>query len=96
MKVVKRSDEYTIFERRDGRHAVRNAQRQWVNGDDKTAILSAEGLIKAPPVKAPEPAGEEAAPEGEQAADASAEDAPAEEAAPEDAAAEGDSEEKES
>ncbi len=84
MKVVKRSDEYTIFERRDGRHAVRNAQRQWVNGADKTAILSAEGLIKAPPVKAPEP---EAAPEEEQAAEAT--DAPAEEAASEDAAEEG-------
>lgn len=85
MKVVKRSDEYTIFERRDGRHAVRNAQRQWVNGADKTAILSAEGLIKAPPVKAPEP---EAAPEEEVAADAT--DAPAEDEPAEDAPAEDD------
>ncbi|MCR9279826.1 MAG: hypothetical protein NXH85_17845 [Pseudomonadaceae bacterium] len=81
MKVVKRSDEYTIFERRDGRHAVRNAQRQWVNGDEKTAILSAQGLIKAPPVKAPEP---EPAAEEEQVAEAPESEAPAEEAAAED------------
>ena len=72
MEVVARTDEYTIYRKRNDRYAIRNRQRQWVRGDDKVAILLERGLIKAPPPKAPEP---EAAPEAEAAA---AEAAPAE------------------
>lgn len=73
MKLVKKTDDYSIFQRGDERYAVTDANRKAVNGDEKVAILSAEGLVKAPtpkPVEAP------------------AEEAPAEEAAPEEAAAE--------
>ena len=79
MKKVASTDEYTIFQRRDGRYAVKDAEGNAVNGDDKVKVLLAQDLIKAPAPKAPEPE-----PEAEEAA------APAEdEAAAEDAAAEG-------
>lgn len=75
MKVVQKSDEYTIYQRRDERYAVRDASRSWVNGDDKVAILVAAGLITvaAPAPKEEEPAAETA----ETADDASAEAADA-------------------
>lgn len=65
MKQVKRSAEYTIFQRRDNRYAVRNADGKWVNGDDKVAILIEAGLAKKPEPKPVEeaPAEEEAAAE---------------------------------
>ncbi len=62
MKLVKKTAEYSIFERNDKRYAVQNAAKSWVNGDDKVAILQAEGLAKKPEPK-PEPVAEEAAPE---------------------------------
>ncbi|ARN74773.1 hypothetical protein [Oceanicoccus sagamiensis] len=71
MKVVKKTSEYTISQRRDGRYAVVGSDNKPVNGDDKVKILLAEELIK---VTAPAPAPE---PEPE------AEEAPAEEAAAE-------------
>lgn len=46
MKVVKSSDEHTIYQKRSGRYAVKGAHKKWINGDDKAAILLAEGLIK--------------------------------------------------
>ncbi len=56
MKKVVTTDEYTIFVKRNGRHAVRNAEHQWVNGEDKVKLLLSHDLIKAPPPKAePEP-----------------------------------------
>jgi len=69
MKVVKKTDEYTIMQRRDKRHAVVDSKGNAINGDDKARILSAEGLIKIPEPKAEEAPAEEAA------------EAPAEEAA---------------
>lgn len=72
MKVVKKTSEYTISQRRDGRYAVVGSDRKPVNGDDKVKILLAEELIKATaPAPAPEPE-----PEVEEV---SAEEAPAEE-----------------
>lgn len=59
MKVVKNTAEYTIFQRRDGRHAVRAANK-WINGDEKVEILYKEELLKKPEPKAKE-ATEEAA-----------------------------------
>lgn len=51
MKVVKKTDEYTIFQRRDNRYAVQDASKKAVNGEDKAKILLAEGLIKIPEPK---------------------------------------------
>lgn len=56
MKVVKKTSEYTIFEKRNGRHAVKSAKKKTINGDEKVKILLAEGLIKIAEPKAPEPA----------------------------------------
>jgi hypothetical protein len=68
MKVVKTTAEYTVFQRGDGRYAVRAAGRKWINGEDKVEILYSEGLLKKPEPKAepePEPEAEEAAAEGD-------------------------------
>ena len=78
MKVIASTDEYTIYQRRDNRYAVKDANRQPVNGDAKVAILLKHELIVAPEPKAPEPEPEEAA----------AEEAPAEEAAADEGEAE--------
>lgn len=74
MKTVISTDEYTVYLKRNNRHAVRAADRSWINGDEKTAILQKHELIKAPPQKAPEP---------EAAEEAGADDAGAEEGASE-------------
>jgi hypothetical protein len=55
MKVVLRNDEYTIYQRRDGRYAVEGADKKAINGDEKVAILVANDLIKAALPAAPEP-----------------------------------------
>lgn len=77
MKLIKKTDEYRIYQRRDERYAVESADRKPVNGDEKVAILLAEGLITAPAVKQPEPEEPEAA-EEEAASEEVAEEAPAE------------------
>ena len=78
MKLVKKTAEYSIYKRSDDRYAVRDANKQPVNGDEKVRILLAENLIKVTAPSAPaEPVAEEAAPEPV-----------AEEAAPEPAAEE--------
>jgi hypothetical protein len=86
MKVVLRNDEYTIYQRRDGRYAVEGADKKAINGDEKVAILVANDLIKAALPAAPEPEPVEEA--AEEAAEAPAEEAPVEEAPVEEAAAE--------
>jgi len=80
MQVVTRTDEYTIYKKRNQRHAVRNKDKQWVRGDDKVAILRSHGLIQAPPAKAPEePEPAEAATEaGVEAAESDAAESDAE------------------
>lgn len=55
MKVVLKTDEYTIFQRRDERHAIKDADKSWINGDAKIAILLEHKLISAAAPKAPEP-----------------------------------------
>lgn len=78
MKVVKKTSEYTILQRRDNRYAVVGADKKPVNGDDKVKILVAEDLLKvAVPAPAPEPEAEETVAE-EAPAEAAAEDAEAE------------------
>lgn len=69
MKVVKSTAEYTIYQKRNQRYGVKNADKKWVNGEEKVKILLAESLVKAPQPKAepePEPAAEEAAGDGEE------------------------------
>jgi outer membrane biosynthesis protein TonB len=73
MKVVLRNDEYTIYQRRDGRYAVEGADKKAINGDEKVAILVANDLIKAALPAAPEPE------PVEEVAEEAAAEAPAEE-----------------
>ncbi|MEP5567503.1 MAG: hypothetical protein ABJN62_06700 [Halioglobus sp.] len=76
MKLVKKTDEYSIFKRSDDRYAVKDANKNAVNGEEKIKILLAEDLIKVTAPAAPEeaPAEEEAA-----EPEAAAEEAPEEE-----------------
>ena len=81
MKVVKKTPEYTIYEKRSKRYAVKGADKKWVNADDKVKILLAEKLIE---VKLPKKSAEEEAPAEAVAAEAEAtedttSEAPAEE-----------------
>lgn len=86
MKLVKKTDEYSIYLRGDKRYAVEDAARKAVNGDDKVRILVAEGLLKeAAPAEPEEPAAEEAPVEESAEAEAAAEEPGAEEPAAEEA-----------
>lgn len=77
MKLVKKTDKYSIFKRNDDRYAVQDANRNAINGEEKARILAEEELIKltAAAVPADEPAAEEPAAEEAEA------EAPAEEEA---------------
>jgi hypothetical protein len=82
MKVVKKTSEYTVLQRRDGRYAVKGSNKSPVNGDEKIKILAAEGLLKVAVPAAPEPeVVEEPVAEETAAEEAPAEEAPAEDAA---------------
>lgn len=65
MKIVKKTAEYTVFQRRDSRYAVRGTNGKWINGEDKIDILKKEALLKKPEPKAKEPEASEAAAEGD-------------------------------
>lgn len=89
MKVLKQTDDYTVYQKRSGRYAVVGSDKKNINGEDKVKILVAEGIVKqalpAEPVpEVVEEAVEEAAEEvAEEAAEETvAEEAPAEEEAP--------------
>ena len=47
MKVIKKTEAYTIFCRNDERYAVKDLRKKYINGVEKTRILIEEGLIKA-------------------------------------------------
>ena len=52
MEQVKVTGTHLIYKKRSGRYAVKDsASKKWVNGDDKAAVLLAEGLIKHPEPK---------------------------------------------
>ena len=57
MKLIKSTDQYSIFQRRDGRYAIKNNVKKYINGEDKVAILMEHDLLKitSPPVAEPEP-----------------------------------------
>jgi hypothetical protein len=64
MQIVKKTAEYTVFKRADGRHAVQGNDKKFINGEDKVKILTEEGLLTAPTPKPAEPeAAEETASE---------------------------------
>ena len=83
MKVVKRTDEYTIYQKRSSRYAVRRADAKYINGDEKAAILVEHGLVEVSVAKPKEPeagadeageaTAESAADAGDDAAEATAE-----------------------
>ena len=90
MKLVTRTDDYTIYQRRDSRYAVLGANKTAINGDEKVAILLKHELVKAPEVKQPEPEPEAEA-EAEQEVEAEAAEETTEETAEEAPASEEDS-----
>ena len=70
MKFIKKTAEYTIYQRRDNRYAVESKKGNAINGEEKAKILLAEELIKLTAAKPVEEApAEEAAPEAEAAAE---------------------------
>jgi hypothetical protein len=90
MKIVKKTADYTIYQRGDERYAVQDSSQAAINGDDKVRILVEEGLIKAavPAEPVEEVAEEEPAAEEPAAEEAAAEEPAAEEPAAEEAASE--------
>ena len=78
MKVLKKTDDYTVYQKRSGRYAVIGADNNPINGDEKVKILVAEGIVKQA-VAAPEPEVVEEAVAEEVAAEEVVEEAAAEE-----------------
>ena len=74
MKLVKKTKEYSIYQKRSDRYAVKGADRSWILGDEKVTILINEGLMKKPePKPEPEPEATEETTEAEGEAQAEAE-----------------------
>ncbi len=44
MKVIKKTKEYVVYQKGSGRYAVKDADKNWVNGEEKVKVLLAEGL----------------------------------------------------
>ena len=89
MKLVKKTDDYSIYQRGDKRYAVEDASKSAVNGEEKVRILAEEGLITVAVAAAPEAVAEEAVAEeapAEEAAEEAVEEAAAEEAPAEEVA----------
>lgn len=78
MKTVKKTAEYTIYQKRNNRYAVKGANANWLNGEEKVAILLAENLIKLTQPAAPEVEEETPADTPEETAEETTEDTSAE------------------
>ena len=63
MEVVKKTNKFTVFKKRNGRFAVKSSSGSAVNGDEKASLLAQEGLIKLPVAKKIEQATEESSAE---------------------------------
>jgi len=85
MKLIRKTAEHRIYQRRDNRYAVTDADKRPVNGDEKVAILLAAGLVTAPAPQQPEPEAPEAADEEGSAEEAGDGAAAADEAAADEA-----------
>jgi len=48
MKVVKRTAEYTVYQKRSERYAVQGPNKAWINGHDKAKILLSGEAEAAP------------------------------------------------
>ena len=70
MTLIKKTDEYRIFQRGDERYAVQDGVGKPINGEEKVKILLAEELIKVtlPAEPQPEAEPEAAADETDEAA----------------------------
>jgi len=51
VKKVKTAGDYSIYQKRSGRYAVRDQAKKWVNAEDKTKVLLDAGLIKVSEAK---------------------------------------------
>ena len=102
MTLIKKTDEYRIYQRGDERYAVQDGTGKPINGEEKVKILLAEELIKVTLPAEPQPeaepeaaadetdeaAVEEVVAEDEASEPEAAEEAPAEEAPAEEPAEE--------
>jgi hypothetical protein len=75
MKVVKKTPEYTVYQKRSERYAVKGAGKKWLNGDEKVKVLLAEKLIN---VAAPKPKAEESSAESAEGSEESSSEAESE------------------
>ncbi len=85
MELVKKTNDYSIFKKKNNRFAVKTPRGAWINGDKKAEILVGEKLITVSiPKKVEEPAAETAEASAADSADAESTEveaaAPAEEA----------------
>jgi len=55
MKIIKKTDEYSIFKKRNDRYAIKDSNGKWLNAEKKVAILKDEELIKLSESTKPEP-----------------------------------------
>ena len=78
MKTIKKTAEYTIYQKRNNRYAVKGANANWLNGEEKVAILLAENLIKLTQPATPEVEAEAPADTVEETAEETTEEASAE------------------
>jgi hypothetical protein len=46
VKVIKKTKEFTIYQKSSGRYGVRGVDKKWINAEEKVKILLGEGLIK--------------------------------------------------
>ena len=46
MKVIRKTKNYIIYQKRSGRYGVQDSAKHWINQEEKVEILAAEGLIK--------------------------------------------------
>ena len=69
MTLIKKTDEYRIYQRGDERYAVQDGTGKPINGEEKVKILLAEELIKVTLPAEPQPEAEpEAADDADEAA----------------------------
>ena len=78
MKTIKKTAEYTIYQKRNNRYAVKGANANWLNGEEKVAILLAENLIKLTQPATPEVEAEAPADTVEETAEETTKEASAE------------------
>lgn len=51
MKEIESVGEYKIYEKKSGRYAIKDVNKKYVNGEEKTKILLSAGLITVPDPK---------------------------------------------